>query len=767
LLFLLGSLRHPNIVELLVSYTQCNISNLLFYPADMDLHDFLLQGDRPAGFAETFSFQQAMHGLSDGLSYLHNFRPRPSFPKISSEVSMHGYHHDIKPRNVLVRGTAFILADFGTSKLKELDEDSQTLWKNTTFEYGAPECRHPKSLAAGLVGRPLDIWSLACIFTEIVTYAELGSRGVTDFRRRRLRDNEYGELRCFHDDECLDQIVRKHLDDLEEKTPDSSTRKVLSIIVKMFATKPADRIGAAEVEKNLACAAIEALLDALLGKIQNIIDTAGETTDQNLYTTRLKIEMNRLLAWAGALGIKKILKCSKPFDEKVLVSFSDSCGTLRTAIGVLDNEVGFDDVDDTHDFVLGQLQQTNNHLCKRLTRESRMSIDQMFRIITANTRDILLLQDTDKLGLISSGQYDDEGTRTAIKYMTLLLEKQGKDRITSHRIEASLVKKDDAKFDLFARPQIQSYSYGYRPGEERKVIVETMPYWQKRHDSNSEEFQRAIEAMCSRVQDLVEILQVRPMPFELRILDCLGTFHDRQRAGFTLVYGFPSEDTMPIRLNKLLRHRKTYEIYPDLSQKLVLAKALVACIQSLHTFGWVHKTVSSLNVLFFHNPAHDLADLDFGKPYVIGLDHSRRDGAGEYSQGPINSANPGSNTEFVRACREYLHPDYRLGSVTSGGVSPCKLAYDYYALGLLLLETGTWTSLSNIYESSRLQNHNPRDLRQEYIRYCDEHLGKAMGPIFQSITKRCLEYDAVDTDQVSAQLMFQAEVVDQLNRCVF
>ena len=431
----------------------------------MDLHDFLLQRNRPTGFTDAFSFHQAMHGLSDGLSYLHNFRPRPSSSKMSSEVSMHGYHHDIKPRNVLVRGTDFILADFGTSKMKELDEDSQTPWKNTTFEYGAPECRDPESLAAGVVGRPLDIWSLACIFTEVVTYAEQGSQGLEDFRLRRLRDHLYGQLRCFHDDERLDQIVRTHLDDLEEKTPDSSTRKVLSIILKMFATNPADRIQADDVEKNLACAAIEALLDALLGRIQNIIDAAGEATDQNLYTTRLKIEMNHLLGWAGALGMKKILKCSKPFDEQALVSFFDSCGTLRTAIAVLDNEVGFDDVDDTHDFVLCQLQQTNNHLCKGLTREIRMSVDQMFGIITANTREILLLQDVDWQGLVSSGKYDDVDTRTAIKYMTLLLEKQGKERVTSHRIEALLVKKDDAKFDLFARPQIQSYSCGYGPGE--------------------------------------------------------------------------------------------------------------------------------------------------------------------------------------------------------------------------------------------------------------------------------------------------------------
>lgn len=39
---------------------------------------------------------------------------------------MRNYYYDIKPRNVLVRGTSFILADSGFLKLKNADE-SQTL----------------------------------------------------------------------------------------------------------------------------------------------------------------------------------------------------------------------------------------------------------------------------------------------------------------------------------------------------------------------------------------------------------------------------------------------------------------------------------------------------------------------------------------------------------------------------------------------------------------------------------------------------------------
>ena len=433
----------------------------------------------------------------------------------------------------------------------------------------------------------------------------------------------------------------------------------------------------------------------------------------------------------------------------------------------LNTGVGFDNMEDTHDFVLSKLQYMTNHLCKCLSQETRISIDNMFRITIANMLELRSLQNVAKLDFISAEQNENTGTGTAIKYMTLLLEKHGRDRVTNHRIEASLIKKNDSKVDLLERPQTWFYSHGYRPGEERKVIVETMPYWQKQHDAKSEEFQRAIETMFSRVQDLVELLQIKPIPPEFRILDCLGAFHDPQQASFGMVYGFPSEDTVPIRLNKLLRHRKTYDVYPDLSQKLNLAKALVACVQSFHTFGWLHKNISSLNVLFFQDFAHGLAGLDFGKPYIVGFDHSRRYGKGEYSQGPINSQRPSSNTDFVKACKEYLHPDYRLGSVTNTGRSTFLIAYDYYAVGLLLLEIGTWGSLSNIYESQRLQAQSPRDLRQEYIRYCDEHVGRAMGPIFQSITRKCLEYNGEEKNAMAGQLTFQAEVVDKLNKCVF
>ena len=231
-------------------------------------------------------------------------------------------------------------------------------------------------------------------------------------------------------------------------------------------------------------------------------------------------------------------------------------------------------------------------------------------------------------------QLHDIRTLAAMKYMTLLVEKHGSEPNSHCRIESSLIRRTNTQSDPAAQPDSWLYSYGYKHGEERLVIVEPMPYWQRQHDMDSEAFQQAIQAMFRRLQELVTVLKYNVKPVESRTLDCLGAFHDPRERAFGIVYAFPREDTTPIRPNKLLRHGKKYEVYPDLNEKLSLAKILIACVQSLHTSGWVHKNISSLNIIFFLNSARDWSTLNMREPYMIGFDHSRKDGKGEYSQGP-------------------------------------------------------------------------------------------------------------------------------------
>ena len=744
LLFLLGSLRHPNIVELLASYTQDGVSSLIFQPADFDLHVFLLHPERPEGFENDFTYFRAIHGLSEGLHYLHNFGPRPA----KENQGLHGYHHDIKPRNILVRGTNFILADFGFAKLKSVEEDSQTVWKGTTSEYGAPECRNPDSFAPGPVGRALDIWSLACVISEVLTHVGNGAQGVADFRTERIIEQRYGQTRCFHDGEALSPNVAKHLDEMETQTRVSSFGKVIGLLRRMFLDEPKARPTSEEVYQALSQATIDALADAVIDLIEQSIDTYAtvintDLPNVNLYIIQLRIQIDRLSAWVHTLGVKSPL--GRPCDRQVYDFFDEFYQDLSSAFRELQDGNHFESAEDNHDFILSKLDHTNNALCKRLSNDVRRSIDDTFSIVTLSISELPPLQRMATLD-ISLEQLHDVKTLAAMKYMTLLVESSRNEPSPQCRIESSLIKKIDTQSDLAAQPDSWLYSYGYKDGEERRVIVETMPYWQRLHDMHSEDFEQAIQAMFSRVLELVTVLKCNAKPVGFRTLDCLGAFHDPYRQGFGVVYAFPSEDTTPIRLNKLLRHRKTYEVYPDLHEKLSLARILISSVQSLHTSGWVHKNISSLNIIFFLKSAREWSTLKIREPYMIGFDHSRKDGQSEYSLGPR-----------LHGSKEYLHPNYRQG------ITGYKRSYDYYALGLVLLEIGTWTSLSNIYE--RHPTAHPDELRAKYIQHCTEQLGKTMGPIYMNVTKKCLEYNAGE-DNVGEQLQFQAEVVDKLNRCM-
>lgn len=750
LLFLLNSLKHPNIVELVASYVHCGITSLLFYPADLDLHQFLLQPERSSQFEADFVFFQALHGLSSGLAYLHNFHPRPCKAYSPSTVSMHGYHHDIKPRNVLVRGTTFILADFGFSKLKQDFEDTKTRWKDTTFEYGSPECRSPGSWSSGLVGRALDIWSLGCITSEVLTYVLRGLEGISEFRRVRIIEHSYGKMSCFHDGEALSLEVVRFMERLEEQSNSESKTNLFAIIRKMLVGKSDMRCDAMEVEASLSHVTVEALVDAVQIGLRKQITNLDNIPDRNLVETRIQLENNRLAAWSRALGLKSRGSAFTPCDEQVRRLFQENCQTLNSALDMLNSDSNFDEVEDRHDFILAQLHNMNNNLCKRLSPESRTSVDNTFRIMMTSTSNMEILQQIGTLN-IGSAPNHEVCTVASLKYMSLLIQEHAQTSFTSNTIESSLIREDSTSVDLATHPQTYWYSYGYQTAEERKVVIEYMPYWKRKHDVSSKDFAQAVSAMFERVQELVAMLKQTPKPSNFRVLDCLGTFHDRDDLRFGLVYEFPSQNSEPVRLNTLLRHHRTREImYPDLGQKLALARALAASLQSFHLSGWIHKQVSSLNVLFFPKTNSLWKDLDLEEPFIVGFDHSRKAGNLEYSQGAI----------LTRISQEYLHPDYRNNARAS------KPSDDYYSLGLVLLEIGTWTSISNIYR--RHPTHAPDELKKEYIQYCDEHLGRAMGAIYQKATRRCLEWETFAADmELEEELVFQTDVVDRLNKCLF
>lgn len=143
----LKNLKHPNILELLeIVHTGTSIY-LVFEYLDQDLKKALEATQ--AGLTEKVAKSYLLQ-LLKGIAYCH---------------SRHILHRDIKLQNLLVNKDGTVkLADFGLARsmsipLRVCTKEVVTLW------YRAPELL----LGTDIYGPAIDVWSLGCIYYEMLT----------------------------------------------------------------------------------------------------------------------------------------------------------------------------------------------------------------------------------------------------------------------------------------------------------------------------------------------------------------------------------------------------------------------------------------------------------------------------------------------------------------------------------------------------------------------------------------------------------------------
>lgn len=194
-------MEHPNILPLLATYSHEKNLNIVFPLADMSLHEFLRSDDKPT----TRALFRRVYNLTKALHHLHN----PTFEDGERVLQLQGYHHDLKPQNILVQNGEFMIADFGLANFKDVDQTSKTPRKTGTGAYSPPEA------GDGGVGRAYDIWMFGCILAEIVVFDSKGKIGVEEFAK--CRDTQVTERKrndCFHDGYKVKQEVLQYFQDL-------------------------------------------------------------------------------------------------------------------------------------------------------------------------------------------------------------------------------------------------------------------------------------------------------------------------------------------------------------------------------------------------------------------------------------------------------------------------------------------------------------------------------------------------------------------------
>jgi len=165
---LLKELAHPNIVSLCNVVHEDNKLYLVFEYLDQDLKKYMELCGKNMHYMLIKSYLQQ---LVKGIAHCHAHRV---------------LHRDLKPQNLLIDKKGVLkLADFGLARafgvpVRTYTHEVVTLW------YRAPEIL----LGGKQYSTPVDIWSIGCIFAEMVTRSPL-------FPGDSEIDQLYRIFRCF------------------------------------------------------------------------------------------------------------------------------------------------------------------------------------------------------------------------------------------------------------------------------------------------------------------------------------------------------------------------------------------------------------------------------------------------------------------------------------------------------------------------------------------------------------------------------------------
>ncbi|KAI1130589.1 kinase-like domain-containing protein [Nemania abortiva] len=347
-LAILNHLKHPNILELLGSYTYGRQHNLLFPLAEMGSLASLLDIERASiEFLTDESLAIVLAALASAVKHVYSFSEK------KMKIELIGCHHDLRPRNILVFGSSFILADFGLSTFKEPNQDSATPFKPVLDDYLAPECEDwEHGFKPGTVTRASDVWSLGCIIAEVATYIVFGPQGIKDFREARRQRVRNFTLSYFH--QGPKQPNLKVADWLSKLKKTSVPTCILLALVAqgVLRMEPFDRPNAKAVTNMLRlitiCVVAETI-NTVFDKIQN----GNNSLDMFLEDARFD-------AWRKAIGILHLV------SELAL-----------------DWEFASDKMQE-FDAILDCLLQFRQHLEERLSRDARSQHLELSRILKFN-----------------------------------------------------------------------------------------------------------------------------------------------------------------------------------------------------------------------------------------------------------------------------------------------------------------------------------------------------------------------------------------------
>ncbi len=745
-LHILCRLKHPNIIPLISSYRFRGKTNFLFPRAfGGNLHDLLRNNDRPAELASDEDFLFALCGLCSAIDTVHSF----SISELN--LRMIGCHHDIKPRNILVDGRSFILADFGLARLKMATESSKSDFVTGPAWYLSPECEDVEdAFEKHTISRPSDIWSFGCILLEMLTYLMKGPNGIAAFQQRRKIKLGITTTYIFHAGrKSKHPGVVSWIAELEDHIHRDKPYLlgVLALIREMLSITPSDRPSASSVLYKMRHAYIALTYDTLLQAFKRKLEAYDNY--------EFKLEYERFSIWGCVLGLKPAVNVTLA-TAMILspdLAFEPTAGNLeemkrrlhRLALGGSEAiHVAQQTLVDTNDTLY-------NLLPFMLRQKCQVQLEQRL-VATADAEELKQAEES----LQNTLPYRRLGMLAAIKRVTLLANSRKVQCRPDLQVEEGLVRCTESFGDHGLGSITGQYLFDRH---ERQVLIEFV-----RYDIHWEG--PVTEEMLVRIEAIAEMHSQEDKPTDLRSLDCIGYFHQAQQHAFCIIYDFPldpesdDEKTKVYSLNRVLVLSQKWKERPFLEDRYRLAQTLAVSLLEFHTVDWLHKSLSAHNVIFFNNePKVGQKNLNSIKaleaPYIIGFSRSRPNEPAAYTTGP----------EISSESRIYQHPQY---AERKHSYLP---EFDYYSLGLIMLEIGLWMPLTYMMTNQKFSSFEEQ--RLYLLRARVPLLGHMVGKEYLAAVSVCLQTFGDSTDNKeddlverseSKRLKFSNDVVAKLSR---
>lgn len=258
--------------------------------------------------------------------------------------------------------------------------------------------------------------------------------------------------------------------------------------------------------------------------------------------------------------------------------------------------------------------------------------------------------------------------------------------------------------------------------------------------SAMQQFKRMVAQLC------------HPKRTSFHILPGLGYIHERSSKTLSLIFELDDalDDSVgePLQLITLSDYMSKQRRVP-LGERIKLAFALAQAVESFHKVGWVHKSLKSSNIAFFHrdNPTIPKitttnTTINIERPWLFGFEYARPE-----------DADSARMTDYTMENNVYKHPD-RWGKPTIN----FNKAHDVYSLvrpshhpltasamllmleqGIIFSEIAYWKPVKD-YPEMRQKHVDPKNLRNGLL----ERLGKdgahMCGKNFANTILSCLQF---------------------------